>query len=290
MTFSDELLLRYLEKELDRDTVTRIEEAAKHDEQLRDDLIALETSRLPYAAAFESQHPELPDALRNKINTWMNISQHASQNAKTSQAQVEYHAAATNSSEAASKRHNNKTIRQFPFGVGGLLTAAASGAIAASLTLNLIIPTISDSAQKTNMEVWIDRVADYQSLYVRETVAHIKNGRAEAETLLASLAQQYGLPTHIPNLSSLGYRLVRAQQLGFEGEPLIQLVYLSEMNAPLALCFMPANSLNNTETIIGDRSNLATGAWTQAGHQYVIVADESPERMQQLIDQARLEI
>jgi len=287
MNISDEVLIRYLDKELDEESVIRLEQAITHDEALHSELRALEASRLPYSAAFKQKHPGMPQALREKVNTWMNISTQAvitEQPGAKRGINTAFRGATQNKAAAQSDAKNKASI----FGIKGLVAAAFSGAMAAGVLFTLYSPATPEPV--TKFQVWIDRVADYQSLYVRETVAHIVDGRAKADALLASMANQHGLPTTIPDLSPLGYELVRAQQLGFEGEPLIQLVYLSDKDVPLALCFMPAETKDASDVMIGQRSNLATGAWLQAGHQYVIVADESPERMQRLVKQAQLTI
>jgi len=86
------------------------------------------------------------------------------------------------------------------------------------------------------------------------------------------------LTLQVPQLE--GYRFIRAQQLSFNGEPLVQLVYLGDTGVPLALCFMN-NRDDNPALTLGTNFGLQTAEWVYAGKRFVIVSDASESQLKQ---------
>ena len=80
---------------------------------------------------------------------------------------------------------------------------------------------------------WVLAVANYQSLYVTETLA-ASEPEEERQARLTTLSEALGTDlTPLLGVGEIEYR--RAQLLGFEGEPLVQVAYLKN-GVPIAIC------------------------------------------------------
>ena len=145
------------------------------------------------------------------------------------------------------------------------------GAIAASLALGVVLgsqflPTLYPDAADWRLEV-----ARYQALYVPETVAHIESDEEKLISELARASNALALDLPLEAIAEVdGLRLRRAQVLGFEGQPLIQLAYTDAKGTPFALCIMPGpNGAQGAETLAG----LSTHAWVTTSHRFILVGE-----------------
>jgi len=264
MTIKLEELRAFVDGEIDTTRSAEIERLIARDPALGEQAAAMEASRLPYRAAYVNDADTLPEGLRNTVESWVAVSDAAQQQPKAV----------------------NKNGRKWMY-AAALLGALGLGAIAGRTMTLGSTHTITEQA----LPQWVERVAEYQSLYVRATVDPLgeSSGSAKpdnatsADQLLASVSERTGLKVARPDLSAEGYRFVRAQELGFEGQPLIQLVYLGEGDVPLAFCYMPGD---DTVFISGQHAGLSVSSWSHDEQRFVIVADESPETMKRLQQQA----
>jgi len=263
MRFSDEDLAKYADGNLDAARTEKLLQAAQSNPDLADTLAALDASRLPFKAAF-SQIPEppLPPALQAKVAALVSVSRPS----------------------AGSEKHGNKSTLKMAAIAASVLIAFVGGYLLSSLlTQQQDRPTVSATSESLADDLpWIKRVAEYQSLYVPNTVKHIENDDKSALALLESIADSTGMKTSIPDLNALGYRFVRAQELGYEGETLVQLVYFKEGKVPLALCYMPARGSQEIQTTVMRHANLGESYWRRADQRFVIVADESEATLREL--------
>ncbi|WP_310610846.1 zf-HC2 domain-containing protein [Limnohabitans sp.] len=94
---------------------------------------------------------------------------------------------------------------------------------------------------QTSDDAVAHRIAQYQALYVRETVQDGALSERQAQAVLMQWSQQAAQASHIqtaPDLDAFGLRLVRAQRLALNGQPILQWVYLPAQGQPVALCGM----------------------------------------------------
>jgi anti-sigma factor RsiW len=129
---------------------------------------------------------------------------------------------------------------------------------------------------------WVERVADYQTLYVANTVKNTKPNLEATIQQLQSLEARSGVQTVLPDLSNEGYQFARVQELGFNGQTLVQLVYTKDGNTPLALCFMLANGDSDEELRLATRHGLGTASWINNNQRFVIVGNETTESLKNL--------
>ena len=123
----------------------------------------------------------------------------------------------------------------------------------------------------TPPEDWRAQVAQYQSLYVPETVTGTRFSEEALGAQMAASSARLGRSLDPEALASLGaLELARAQILSVEGQPLIQIAYRGPEDAPFALCIMPAEGGERglrSEALYG----LATAAWSDGAFQYILV-------------------
>ena len=264
MKVSLEDLLAYVDGRLAEDRRTAVENQIATDRKTAQTIAALEASKLPYKAAYERvATPPVPDTLKKRVEEWSAVSQAAS----------------------SDERRPDHRFAQL---AASVLLALAIGYFGGNW---YPIGTDLDDAAGTRLATaeeteWVRLVADYQSLYVPETVAGAKNGHQQAEVLFSRLAEANGLQAAIPDLSGLEYRFMRAQQLGYHGQPLVQLVYLRDDGRVLALCFMrdPAPDRDTVVELVGEQRALS---WRDNGQRFVIIAPENEANLHWVKDATR---
>ena len=116
---------------------------------------------------------------------------------------------------------------------------------------------------------WIDHVAAYQVLYVEETLSGAVQESAVTTAVLARAKETMGLEmTAPPQLQGMTFK--RAQMLGIDGAPLLQLAYLTAEGIPFALCITPvAEGAQAVEASM--QQQLATASWVRDGLGYVLI-------------------
>lgn len=268
-TYSDEDILRYVDGNMDERSATQLRSDIDNNTELSQRVDAMLASQLPYSMAYKlNPPPEMPERVKQTISTWSDVARNSS--------------------------HQASAPKQL-----GLKVAAVAAAVSLSFVLGFGAATlISDepavainnpiiNGQPTEDTLWVKRVADYQSLYVAQTVNHIKDGRSKADELLARAEIKDVMDARIPDLSDYNYQFVRAQQLGFQGQPLIQLVYTSPGKKPLALCFMPSEGENLSNITVALHEELGSASWRTASQRFVVVADESQTAIESIARHAQ---
>lgn len=287
MNYTDEDLLKFSEKTLSPKRTKQLGQMALHDLELCEAMSAIEASRLQYSAAYAQQNvPPVPDFLKKQVQDWVKVSGEESGSLVQSQSKFQ--------AQSVQK-----------FGVAACILLSFVGGYFASAMLNenkaaLITPLQNSTPQSMQLaenpinadfssadQAWAKRVADYQSLYVPNTVKTNSNALKSAEELLAGITLETGIQTGIPDLSSQGYQFARAQELGFEGDTLVQLVYVKEGKVPLAFCYMAANSTASLSPNLMQISGLGVAHWRESGQRFVIVADETQEVLGRLYSDAQ---
>lgn len=119
---------------------------------------------------------------------------------------------------------------------------------------------------------WIDVVADYQALYVNGTLAEIDRPDEEARSELDRVAGAFGKDLSFDALTAndqLDFK--RAQLLGFNGKPLVQLAYLSDAGDPVALCIIKSGKPGDAAVKIKSLKGMRTAIWRKDGYAYVLI-------------------
>jgi len=261
MNLKLEELREWVDGESDPERSNVIEAAVKNSADLQDMVASLEASRLPYREAYAAvPFPDMPDTLRQNIDTMV-----------------------ADSGEVQARRNRFP----IPLAVAGLVAAAMAGYLFGTVkdqneTIDpATVASINSSADA--FESFSQAVASYQALYVRETVEGTVNNNVPA--VAARLLEDADLKVQVPDLTAHGYRFVRAQQLSFNGKPLVQLVYLGDTGLPLAFCFMAEDS-GASDLVLERHHGLQTAEWSAADKRFVIVSDADNAQLQEMYQSA----
>ena len=138
--------------------------------------------------------------------------------------------------------------------------------------------------------IWLVRVVDYHTLYIRETVAP---ARANAQTI-ADLKNRFaailGQKITIPDLGREQLDFRRGQYLKFEDSPIIQLAYLPNgTGKPVALC-LKASKGPDSKPYYSYLNGLGVMRWHQEGLDYVLVGDLPEQRLRSAANNAQAQI
>lgn len=118
---------------------------------------------------------------------------------------------------------------------------------------------------------WHGFVAAYQALYVNATLSPVERPRPVAEAELRRVSRALGKdldPAALRQHDRLDYK--RAQVLGFNGRPLVQIAFLSKVGAPVALCIIRADG-GSTGIATSTMHGMRTAAWAKDGYQYLLI-------------------
>ena len=158
----------------------------------------------------------------------------------------------------------------------GFLSGAVSG-LAAGFLGAVFLGWSQFFAPEEQQPGWLDVVANYQGLYVPETLNlrtkdQNANGSAEQDLDLAALSEAVGADLSV--LKSVeGLAFKRAQQLGFRGKTLIQIAYTLPDGTPVAICILPSGNQQS-----GPRSQVLSGMaasdWTTGTHGVLIIGGD----------------
>jgi anti-sigma factor RsiW len=248
----DEALLRaYVDGELDAATRQQVEVAMAHSAELQAQVEALRASCLPYRAAFDAQAlPLLPQDLQRQVAALVSVA-----------------AAPAASSVAPTRR------RAIGWG----------WAAAASFAAGLSVPwrpwqTAAPAAPGTAEAPWVQAIASYHALYVRETVDQQADAPSRLRELLAGFDERQRAALSVPDLRAAGLQFKRVQRLGFGNMPLIQMVFLPAGGRPAALCMLPIAQADAAPTV-QRLEGLAVASWTRGRLAHVLVADLDEARV-----------
>jgi hypothetical protein len=117
---------------------------------------------------------------------------------------------------------------------------------------------------------WITAAASYQQLYSRETLANVDSNPDLSIKTVNEIRQDDGLALRIPDLSAAGLTFKRVQRLRFNNKPLVQIVYLPEKGAPIALCVM--KEVKPDAAVTDQRvASMTVVTWRQAELGYALI-------------------
>jgi anti-sigma factor RsiW len=240
MNIDESTLRAYVDSELPREQREQVETALANSPELQEQVNSLRASCLPYRAAFEMQKlPPMPESLARQVAAW--------------------------SAVPGGSRPAGLTRRHW---------AAAGAALAASFAAGLVMPTPWRRGEPpaTDVAAWVDAVAKYQALYVRETVDQSVDDPVRTRALLAAFSGQAPNAVAVPDLRDAGLTFKRIQRLGFGEKPLLQMVFLPAVGKPAALCVLPGQG-SDMPLNVRRLEGLSVAAWQTRALAYVFAAD-----------------
>lgn len=144
---------------------------------------------------------------------------------------------------------------------------AAAGLLLGALAFGFALPKLAAPPS------WSDQVAAYQVLYVPETVDTLNASPADLQAQFDRAGAEIGLGLELDALAGLaGLTLKRAQILGFQGQPLIQIVFATVDGTPVAFCIFKGNSMPTGLSPSATMSGLESVAWASgSGHEFLLI-------------------
>ena len=240
MSIDETTLRAYVDGELTPAECRKVESAIAGDPELLEQVEALQASCLPYRLAFERQPlPDVPASLSRRLDSWIAMTREPS------------------ASAPPARRH----------------WLRVGAALAASFAAGLWMPVPWRlNPDEFSEQPWVQAIARYQALYVRETVDLALNDVNRTRALLAAFSARQGVPVVVPDLRDAGMTFRHIQRLAFNDAPVIQMVYLPPTGRPLALCVVGANPSGGAVTT-RRMEGLEVSTWGRHGLAYVMVAD-----------------
>src|SRR5471032_1257132 len=243
MKSDDILLMAYVDGELPPHQREEVERELRTSPDAAERVALLQASRLPYREAFAAQKlPPVPPSLSVKIEEMARAAKAktaeslASPDVSVNDPVVPRAAGGPSASPIRSR------LRVAPAWLG---VAFLAGAFACGLVLRLgpgMGPASNTGASLasvgTGVSPWVTAAASYQQLYSRETLAYVDPDTNLSIKTVKEIREDDGLALRIPDLSASGLTFKRVQRLRFNNKPLVQIVYLPEKGAPIALCVM----------------------------------------------------
>jgi anti-sigma factor RsiW len=237
MKLNESQLLAYVNGELPARECNEIEQAVRTLPDVARQVELLRASRLPYQAAFARQKlPPVPAHLARKI---AGMAREAAQKNTKAKAGANDPVMPHLAGLAAFERVRS-WLRVAP---AWLAVAFFSGVFVCGVVLRLVpqvapATRVGISMANEGVRPWVVAAAGYQQLYWRATLEHVDGDTELSKKTLEDIRKLDGLALMIPDLRAVGLTFKRVQRLRFNGSALVQIVYLPEQGAPVALCVM----------------------------------------------------
>lgn len=123
-----------------------------------------------------------------------------------------------------------------------------------------------------NQAPWQEYAAKYHALYVTETLTAVQTDPNGLDTALTRARSALKHELSKQALSDVpGLNLKRSQILGFEGRPLIQIAYLTQSGAPVALCIFGNPAATKAPPHVTSMEGLAAASWSKGGYEFLLI-------------------
>ncbi|WP_278651814.1 anti-sigma factor family protein [Pandoraea pnomenusa] len=253
MNEDDIRLLAYVDEALSPEARADVEAAIAASPVLADVVASLRASRLPYRETFAAQvMPPVPERLSAGLDALLREHAQRQTSAARTEAASELPASGkhddTRRTPAANEPRGGRRVRAWWLGA-----AFAAGVAATVVALPIVSGVLSrpgenagagpmttaavDAPPKSPQGVtWVRAAADYQQLYVRDTVADLPVEARDVEQTVRDIRQSDSLDIRVPDLTAQGLSFRRVQRLRWQDRALVQMVYLPHVGDPIALC------------------------------------------------------
>ncbi len=262
MEFDETVLRAFVDGELSSSERGRVEAAVAQSETLQASVAALRASCLPYRAAFDGEaSPPVPVGLAERLAMFSAVA--ASSNPEI------------NSGPAVLTKANEPRRAWLRWsGIGGALAASfVAGIGTRSIWPTVMGPSSTAGQWAKSAPEWVEAVANYQSMYVRDTVDRPADNKDRAASVIAEFQNKTQTTLVVPDLTSAGFAFKRVQRLSFNNKPLLQIAYLPTVGLTGAICMMQSETSGDVALQALQLHRLSLVTWQRQGLSYVFVAD-----------------
>jgi anti-sigma factor RsiW len=277
----DILLMGYVDGALSDHERQEVERAMETSADIAQRVARLQASQLPFKDAFAQQSlPPVPDTLLKTIEA-MALSQAPSSEASSGSSGSGKPAPGANDAmlhHDASLPPSAPVRSRFRFAPSWLAVGFAAGVFCFGIVLRFAPgalpgtnpPSATMAADNGSASPWVLAATDYQALFARETVENTTPDVQVAAKTVDDIRHVDGLALRVPDLRSAGLTFKGVNRLRFNNKPLVQIVYLPEKGAPVALCVMkdiqPDKAVSQQQV---NKMNVVT--WRQAELTYALI-------------------
>ena len=113
-------------------------------------------------------------------------------------------------------------------------------------------------------------VAEYLTLYTRDTLANMPDDRSLRETELKSVGDKLALGLSVDKVALDGLALKRSQLFDLDGRALAQIAYLTSDDGPVAFCII-ADGEGNRDLSFEERQGKNVVYWSKGGHAFMLI-------------------
>jgi len=161
-----------------------------------------------------------------------------------------------------------------------ILLFLAGGAVGIGLQSAVLHTGGSVTGEQEN---WRAAVADYLSLYTRDTLAGIPDNPDERARELAAAGAKLSLPLDVGKVVLPDLALKRAEVFAFRDKPLVQIAYLSPATGPVAFCIID-NGQKDAPPAFEEREGRGVVFWGKAGRGFMIIGNLPRDRLKLLAE------
>ena len=251
---SDELLVAFLDGELEGDERRRIDTLIKTDPVVGERYAFLSRSEMPFYDAFE---PLLENAPTSDLEAML---------------------AKLPSPIAAEPKPRGWSRRSF--------IAAAVALVFAGVLADRTYLQFEDESEEQDGSAWRDVVAEYLTLYTPDTLADVASDADAQVQQLRNVGDKLGLNLPMSAMALPGVDFKRAQMLQYDGRPLAQIAYLDPTHGPMALCIV-ASKRGASAPQVEERYGMNVVYWSDQSHGFMLVGHNPPEQLSTLAEKLR---
>ena len=238
----DARLVAFLDGELDASEKAAVDDAVRSDPEIAARLKALSAGLPDFANAFDALLASAPQA---KLMSML---------------------AAAEAETSARPRVTARRLGGFARLAAALVFMVAGGAVGFGVA-QYWHPAGSERQGETN---WRAAVADYLTLYTRDTLAAIPDDPALRGSELANVDRTLALGLTPETVALPDLQLKRAQLFQFNGKPLAQIAYLTEADGPVAFCVIQ-NGKPDAPAAFEEREGRNIVFWQKGGHGFMVI-------------------
>jgi anti-sigma factor RsiW len=129
---------------------------------------------------------------------------------------------------------------------------------------------------------WQDRALNTQALIDRASVEVSPESQANEDLVALQMAQALGPDFKLPNFDAGGFKFARGQLLSFGGRPLAQLFYLGQTKPPLALYATADTAGTAVAPAFRQADALGALSWSEGGLTYLLAGVEDEATLRRL--------
>src|SRR5206468_338953 len=128
---------------------------------------------------------------------------------------------------------------------------------------------------------WRAVVAEYLTLYTRDTLANTPDDPSLLEAELKSVGDKLALGLSVDKVALDGLALKRSQLFNLDGRPLAQIAYLTPDDGPVAFCII-ADGEGDRALSFEERQGKNIAYWSKGGHAFMLIGNLSRSALETL--------